>query len=117
MASSKQSNQHAALIIPLAALGIPVLGILTPVLSQLIPLAYILSTIGMGTWAARHLMSYSHELKLEALEKQIELEEVQRRRLLEAERLLQLEDPIEKEVRRIEAKQSQASSIDEESDS
>ena len=95
-----------AFSIPLAIFAIPVLAILEPILADLVPLAYIITIFCLGTVCGRHLLGYHHALKMEEMEKQAELASIEAEKYKAAERLIASEDPVERKVKEIEAKQS-----------
>ena len=95
----------AVFSIPLSMAAIPILAILEPILSDLVPLAYIITTFCLGTVCGRHLLGYHHELKMEELERQAELTRLEAEKYKAAESLIASDDPVERKVKEIEAKQ------------
>ncbi len=107
-----RSSSFDPRIIPIVAIvavfSIPVLALLRPILSNLIPLVYILSVFCLGTFCARHLLSFNHRLKMEEMKASADLARLDTERFNAAERLIESDDPLENKVREIKARSEKA---------
>lgn len=84
----KFQESIVAIVAILAVFSLPVIYALGPILRDLVPLAYLAGGIGAFTLAARHLLRYSHDLRMEELKARAALEAEEREKWREADRLL-----------------------------
>lgn len=125
----KIQETFVAVVAIVAAFAIPALGILQPILRDLIPLILIAGSVGIFTLAARHLLRFAHDLRMQELERRERLLAQERANYREVERTLErhgspeavasraglTEDELLREAERIERERARRASGDERS--
>jgi TnpA family transposase len=59
-----------------------------PFLAVMVPLIYVFAGVGVFVWAARHLLNYSHQLRLKEIKEKARLVRIEKESFREADQLL-----------------------------